>query len=394
MVLMSGKKILFLPAVCIALALIIVFLLVPDIDLISTTPRQPTVDLLYSTAGSMPQLLNTDQIDGFFVWQPYVAMAREGGMGKILTYSEDLPPNHYWANQPCCVLVMSNRFIGQYPEQARMLSLLTTAGIQYVNDYPNQSEQYTAGWLFGSGKLLIAGKYLDPLTIEHESFPTLHFVNESTTLQSYNRSLKHNQTVAVPGFTITGTSPPLAPARVGTQVSSQGGLPLIRFGYLSSDHDAPLFVLAADPDYFHDHYGLALFAVNPGDERPTLFNLVSGNTTVAKVQLIPGQSGGGLMTIMGQGAIDVAYVGSAPANLQIGFGNPAQVIQPLHTGGSALVVANTSPCNDWHDFTALARIRSSEGEPLVIATVQSSIQETMIREALKTEGFEVRLYGT
>ncbi|GAB6284715.1 MAG: hypothetical protein STSR0009_09150 [Methanoregula sp.] len=40
----------------------------------------------------MPQLLNTDQIDGFFVWQPYVAMAREGGMGKILTYSEDLPP--------------------------------------------------------------------------------------------------------------------------------------------------------------------------------------------------------------------------------------------------------------------------------------------------------------
>jgi len=394
MVLMPGKKILFLPAVCIALALIIVFLLAPYIGLIPKTSEQPTVYLLYSTAGSMPQLLNTDQIDGFFVWQPYVAMAREGGIGKILTYSEDLPPNHYWADQPCCVLVMSNRFIGQYPELAGMFSLLTTAGIQYVNDYPNQSEQYTAGWIFGSGKLLIAGKYLDPLTIEHESFPTLHFVNVSSILQSYNRSLTQNPTPPMSGLTLTSTPHPLSPARGDTQLSPPGGLPLIRFGYLATDHDAPLFVLAADPDYFHDHYGLALFAVNTDDERPTLFNLVSGNTTVAKVQLIPGQSGGGLMTIMGQGAIEVAYVGSTPANLQIGFGNPAQVILPLHTGGSALVVANTSPCNDWQDFTVLARVRSSEGEPLVLATVQSSIQETMIREALKTEGFEVRLYGT
>ncbi|MFA7304603.1 MAG: ABC transporter substrate-binding protein, partial [Methanoregula sp.] len=212
MVLMPGKKILFLPAVCIALALILVLFLAPDVGLIPKTSQQPTVYLLYSTAGSMPQLLTTDQIDGFFVWQPYVAMAREGGIGKILTYSEDLPPNHYWADQPCCVLVMSNRFIGQYPEQARMLSLLTTAGIQYVNDYPNQSEQYTAGWIFGSGKLLIAGKYLDPFTIEHESFPTLHFVNESTTLKSYNSSLTQNHTLTGPGFTLPGTSPPLAPA--------------------------------------------------------------------------------------------------------------------------------------------------------------------------------------
>jgi NitT/TauT family transport system substrate-binding protein len=389
---MPGKQTLFLPALCIALALIIVLFLAPDVGLIPKTSQQPTVYLLYSTAGSMPQLLTTDQIDGFFVWQPYVAMARQGGMGKILTYSEDLPPNHYWADQPCCVLVMSNRFIVQNPEQARMLSLLTTAGIQYVNDYPDQSEQYTAGWIFGSGDLLIAGKYLDPLTIEQESFPTLHFVNESSLPQSYNRSLTQNLTVAAPGLTIPGSFSTLATG--GTQVSPSVELPLIRFGYLATDHDAPLFVLAADPDFFHDNYGLALNPVYPEYERPTLFNLVSGNTTVAKVQLIPEQSGGGLMTIMGQGAIEVAYVGSTPANLQIGFGNPAQVIQPLHTGGSALVVANTSPCNDWQDFTVLARQSSSAGNPLIIATVQSSIQETMIREALETDGFEVRLYGT
>jgi ABC-type nitrate/sulfonate/bicarbonate transport system substrate-binding protein len=125
-----------------------------------------------------------------------------------------------------------------------------------------------------------------------------------------------------------------------------------------------------------------------------LFNLLSGNETVAQVQLIPGQSGGGLMTNMGQGAIDVAYLGSVPANLQITLGNPAQVIQPLHTGGSALVVSNKTTVSDWNDFAAWARTRSDANKPLVVATVQSSIQETMIRDALQTEGFEVRLYGT
>ena len=100
------------------------------------------------------------------------------------------------------------------------------------------------------------------------------------------------------------------------------------------------------------------------------------------------------MTNMGQGAIDVAYLGSVPAKLQITLGNPAQVIQPIHTGGSALVVSNNTPVSDWNSFAAWARTRSDAKKPLVVATVQSSIQETMIRDALQTEGFEVRLYGT
>jgi len=276
-----------------------------------------------------------------------------------------------------------------------MISMLTTAAIQYINDNQEKSEVITSNWLFGSGGyVLIAGEYLDPLHIETESFPTLRFTNVSIAGNSSNLSVLTLHTLPDTGIVMPGSPTGLAASGKDVKPSEKQVLPLIRFGYLSTDHQAPLFVLAKDPAYFQDRYGLALVPVSPGDERPNLLNLVSRNVTVAQVQLIPGQSGGGLMTNMGQGAIDVAYLGSVPANLQITLGNPAQVIQPLHTGGSALVVSNNTPVSDWNGFAAWASTRSDAKKPLVVATVQSSIQETMIRDALQTEGFEVRLYGT
>lgn len=396
---MQGRNNLVIIGSCTALAVIIAFFLAPGVGILHVTSQKPTVYILYSTAGSMPQLLNTHQVDAFFVWQPYVAMANQAGIGKAIVYSEDLPPNHQWVDTPCCVLVMADRFIEQEPAHARMISLLTTAAIQYIHDYPEKSEVITSNWLFGSsGYVLIAGEYLDPLHIERESFPTLRFTNVSIASNSSNLSVITPHTLPHSEIVMSGSPTDLAVSAKNVKSSEKSSekqaLPHIRFGYLSTDHHAPLFVLAKDPAYFKEHYGLALVPVNSGEERPYQFNLLSGNETVAQVQLVPGQSGGGLMTNMGQGAIDVAYLGSVPANLQITLGNPAQVIQPLHNGGSALVVSNNTPVSDWNGFAGWTRTRSAAGRPLIVATVQSSIQETMIRDALQTEGFEVRLYGT
>jgi len=391
---MQAKKILIIIS-CIALALMLALLLVPGTGLGPTGPQKPTVYILYSTAGSMPQLLNTGQVDAFFVWQPYVAMADQGHIGKIIVYSEELPPNHSWVNATCCVFVMDDRFIEREPEIATMLSSLTTAAIQYIHDNPNTSISITSKWLFGTkGDVLIAGKYLDPISIETESFPTLRFVNASPAFNASNYSA-----LSLPAVTRTGRDMSRIPARLAVQENENAAtpehkLPVIRFGYLSTDHHAPLFVLAMEPAYFQERYGLALVPASPGGERPNLLNLVSHNITVAQVQLIPGQSGGGLMTNMGQGAIDAAYLGSVPADLQISLGNPAHVIQPLHTGGSALVVSSDKPWSTWNDFTAWARTRSAAKDPVIVATVQSSIQETMIRGAFESEGFVVILYGT
>jgi hypothetical protein len=114
----------------------------------------------------------------------------------------------------------------------------------------------------------------------------------------------------------------------------------------------------------------------------------------ANVSLIPGQSGGGIMTTIGQGALDGAYIGSVPEELQIGLGNPSTMIQSINSGGTGLVVNNQAPCSDWNTFTDWADMRSANGSPLVIATVQSSIQETIIRSALAYDNITVIMYGT
>jgi hypothetical protein len=87
-------------------------------------------------------------------------------------------------------------------------------------------------------------------------------------------------------------------------------------------------------------------------------------------------------------------VGSVPAELQIALGNPALIIQSINTGGSGLVVTNDSYVRDWNDFVLWVKSRSAAGRPVVIAAVQSSIQEEMVREACAYENITVILYGT
>ena len=114
----------------------------------------------------------------------------------------------------------------------------------------------------------------------------------------------------------------------------------------------------------------------------------------AHINLVPGQSGGGIMTTIGQKSLEGAYVGSVPAELQIALGNPSSIIQSINTGGSGLVVDNEAPCKDWNSFVHWVNNRSDANNPVIIATVQSSIQEDMIRNALAYENISVKLYGT
>jgi hypothetical protein len=100
------------------------------------------------------------------------------------------------------------------------------------------------------------------------------------------------------------------------------------------------------------------------------------------------------MTTIGQEALDGAYVGSIPAEMQIALGNPSSIIQSINTGGSGLVVGTQNPTRDWMGFTRWVKDRSAAGRPVVVATVQSSIQEDMLREALAYENISVKFYGT
>ena len=100
------------------------------------------------------------------------------------------------------------------------------------------------------------------------------------------------------------------------------------------------------------------------------------------------------MTTIGQKALAGAYVGSIPAEMQIALGNPSSIIQSINTGGSGLVVGTKNPCRDWTGFARWVKDRSAAGRPVVVATIQSSIQEDMLREALSYENISVKYYGT
>ena len=353
------------------------------------------VYLLYTSSGSMVQLLNAGQIDAFIVWEPVVSTATLPGTAKMVATPEWMPPPGEWGDTACCVLVLRNDVISKNPDVSALLSALTTAAVQRVNENQSLAENITANWVFGSKPLLTASGTLAPISVEQQAFTNINFTSQSNPPDIDEIGLPAED---------TGTTPRMDRTVVerGKQFLN-GTLPLpetndtveLNLGYLpSSDHTAPLYVMVQDSDYFCERYGFCLVPDNPNQMRPGQCTLFVNDLPFAYVNLIPGQSGGGIMTTIGQGALDGAYIGSVPAELQIGLGNPSTMVQSINSGGTGLVVSSQAPCSDWVTFTEWADTRSAEGRPLVIATVQSSIQESIIRSALAYDNITVVMYGT
>jgi ABC-type nitrate/sulfonate/bicarbonate transport system substrate-binding protein len=360
----------------------------------------PSVSLLYASSGSMGQLLNTGQIDAFLIWEPVVSNAELSGIGKRIAVPSDLPPPGKWNDQAINVMVLRNDFIKNNPNTSALFSALTTAAINRTTEDPALAENITAAWVYGQNPILTPVGSLQPLDVEKHAFANIAFTAsapppESGIVQSiigktpnstYNPLSMMNPAVARQGAQfLTNSSVPVADMNV----------PTLRLGYIpSTDNYAPLYVMVKDSAYFCDRYGFCLVPDDKEASRPVSCTLFVQGKPFAHVNLVPGQSGGGIMTTIGQKALDGAFVGSVPAEQQIGLGNPVSIIQSINTGGSGLVVSNSAPCNNWTGFVKWVKGRSAAGSPVVIATVQSSIQEDMVREAFAYENISVKFYGT
>jgi hypothetical protein len=361
---------------------------------------QPTVYLLYASAGTMPQLLNTGQIDSFLIWEPVVSNAELSGIGRRVAVPSDLPPPGKWENSAINVLVLRRDVISKEPDASALLSALTTAAINRTMEDPALAENITAAWVFGDHPILTPVGSLDPLDVEKHSFANMVFtanaappesgivesVVETATTNTYNPGAMMDPTVAHRGRGFLNGSLLPVPGK---------SIPTLNIGYIpSTDNYAPLYVMVRDSAYFCNRYGFCLVPDDPGASRPVSCTMMVQGAPFAHVNLIPGQSGGGIMTTIGQNALDGAFVGSVPAELQIGLGNPTSIIESINTGGSGLVVGNAAPSRDWTGFVRWVKARSEAGRPVIIATVQSSIQEDMVREACAYENITVTLYGT
>lgn len=376
-----------------------------------TTPSPPSskageVSLLYTSVGQMPQLLATEQIDGYMAWQPFVAVAKVTGMGTIVSYSQDLPPRPVWEDHSCDSLVGRDDVINNNPVLADTLAVILVRATDYTRENPDRAAAASAEWIFGSSNLTFGNITVSPLDVEKASIPTIKFVNEPSAqwIASNDRFIDALADINYITGTLANTSPadrmpllynfgPYESAKASIKDKKNplpaGRTDSISIGYLLSDHDAPLFVAIKEWQYFNDTYGIALKPAAASAGKVDSAEIIVNGNKVADVQLVKGESGAQLMTLMGSNSIDYAIAGTPPTITAIDKGTPLRILFPLHTEGSGLVVTNRASLkeNDWEGFISWVK---SAGRPVKIAVApKGSIQDVQLRYALEQSGLVV-----
>jgi ABC-type nitrate/sulfonate/bicarbonate transport system substrate-binding protein len=375
----------------------------------TTEKTKGDVGILYTKGtGPMPTLLATKQIDGYIAWQPFVEVAPVAHIGKVVTYSGDLPPDDRWKNHPCCVLAARTDVMARNPALVNDLGATTILATQYIAENPAESAEIVADWLAGKGNFTYGNVTVSSVDVLNRAFPTVKFVNEPTaawmegqvefiyalrelgaitgslanTTDEQSKAIlfdtgPYNQAMAM----IAGKSFAIPEAEDKT----------VGVGYLLSDHDASLFVAVKKWQYFNDTYGIALKPQDPKATRPDMVDLIIGGKKVAELKLIPADAGPQLMQLASTNAIQFAYVGNPPAIAAIDKGTPVKILMALNLEGSGVVVVTDSPATDWNSFVQWAKERSAAGKPVKIAAPgKGSIQDVMLRYALEESGLSVK----
>jgi ABC-type nitrate/sulfonate/bicarbonate transport system substrate-binding protein len=372
-------------------------------------PLMDTVSIIYSQGtGPMPTLLATGQIDGYIAWQPFVEVAPLAEIGKVLVYSQNLPPAGRWQNHPCCVLAVRDDTLAENPELVNAITAATILSTEYVKEHPDESAEIVADWLAGKGNFTYGDISVSSIEVLERAIPTVKFTNEpSETWMNGNLEFVYalrelgllkgqlanttdSQTMAL----LFNTAPyyqaeaMIANGSITTPPKAKNP---IGIGYLNSDHDASLFVAVQNWQYFNDTYGIALKPRDLTASRPDVADLIVNGEPVAELRLIAGPAGPSLMQLAATDQVQFAFVGNPPAIAAIDAGTPVKIVMALNTEGSGLVVSKDSPATDWTSFVSWARQRSESGQPLKIAAPgKGSIQDIMLRYALEESDLSVK----
>lgn len=102
-------------------------------------------------------------IDGFVIMQPFLALAEEKGVGKVVAMLADMPPEGKWLGYPCCALAGNESYLQAQPEVAEAMLTLLMRATRFINDRPRDSAKQI-------------GRWLDlPTSMEEESLSTIQF---------------------------------------------------------------------------------------------------------------------------------------------------------------------------------------------------------------------------
>ena len=364
------------------------------------------VEILYAGVGNMPQLLESGAVDAAIAWQPFVAVMEEGQIGKVISYSEDLPPAGKWEGHTCCVFG-ANSYALANPEIAADMTALMILGNEYITANPDKSAVLIADWLFANQDLTYGGVTVNSVDVMEASIPTIKFSGEVTDawIESNEDFVQSQRDLGLVTGKLANTNSEETKGLLfdfGPYEAAQGivesgkflepstSVKEISVGYLASDHDGPLFVLLKDWKFFKDNYNTYLKPVTEKVGKIDKAELYINGKKVCDVKLIEGSAGPQLMTLLQQNQIQYAVAGTPPFVSAVDKSTSAvdiKILSPIMMNGSGLVVSDEAPADDWNSFIAWVKERSAEGKPVVIADPQlGSIQDVQLKAALDSAG--------
>lgn len=376
----------------------------------NTTSGSTQVGVLYSGGvGPMPNLLATNQIDGYIAWQPFVQIGLDAKIAKLVSLSQNFPPEGTWNDHPCCVVTARDDLIAGHPDFVNTMSALTILGDQYTTDHQQESADIMADWMAGKGNLTYGNVSVSSVgavngaikNVKYTTTPsetwkngTRQFVKAQKDLGLLSGQLNNATPDQVDSMlfnfgpyqnatTMINQKQFTTPAKIDGQIS---------VGYLKSDlHSAGLLVAIKKWQYMSDTYGIALKPQDVTQAKPEVCDLIVNGQKVAEVKLVAADAGPQLMQLEGTSSVQMGYAGVPPAIGAIDKGMPIKVLHPINNEGSGLVAAASSPAGDWKSFIGWAQQRSAAGNPLKIAAPsKGSIQDVMLRFALKDSGVVVK----
>ncbi|WP_407413567.1 ABC transporter substrate-binding protein [Methanobrevibacter sp.] len=82
---------------------------------------------------SMNDALKTNNIDGMITFEPYVTIAEENGAKELIDSAEILP------NHPCCVVVASDKFIENNPNETQKILEIHKEATEFINNNTDEA---------------------------------------------------------------------------------------------------------------------------------------------------------------------------------------------------------------------------------------------------------------
>lgn len=82
----------------------------------------------------MQNELTSNETDGFVAWEPYVSQAKFKDNEDVVIYSDRIWPDH-----PCCVVISTDAFIKNKPDQLRKFLKVHVDATNYINTHKNET---------------------------------------------------------------------------------------------------------------------------------------------------------------------------------------------------------------------------------------------------------------